>query len=193
MPGSIAASTLVDLFGERAALAVTVATGTVWLALIAANILEAPLSALSAQNLWTVISGTRFGLVACLRLGFAFALAVLLAVPIFPGRGALQLTAAAGLAGLLSLVGHAGATPGVMGWLHLTSDVLHVLAAATGVSLLVAQSAVAFTIVKYVGAVYLVYLGVRLLLQRSRDTPAVSVAAQGTGRAGARHEPAPAE
>ena len=60
---------------------------------------------------------------------------------------------------------------------------LHVLAAATGLSLLVAQSAAAFTIVKYVGAIYLVYLGVRLLLQKSRDTQAVSVAAQGPRRA----------
>jgi len=60
---------------------------------------------------------------------------------------------------------------------------LHVLAAATGLSLLVAQSAVAFTIVKYVGAVYLVYLGVRLLLQKDRDIPPVSVAAQGARRA----------
>ena len=60
---------------------------------------------------------------------------------------------------------------------------LHVLAAATGLSLLVARSAVAFTIVKYVGAVYLVYLGVRLLLQKDRDIQSVSVAAQGPRRA----------
>jgi len=60
---------------------------------------------------------------------------------------------------------------------------LHVVAAATGLSLLVAQSAVAITVVKYVGAVYLVYLGVRLLLQRDRDIPSVSVTAQGPRRA----------
>ena len=60
---------------------------------------------------------------------------------------------------------------------------LHVLAAATGLPLLVARSAVAFTIVKYVGAVYLVYLGVRLLLQKDRDIQSVSVAAQGPRRA----------
>jgi threonine/homoserine/homoserine lactone efflux protein len=59
---------------------------------------------------------------------------------------------------------------------------LHVLAAATGLSLIVAQSAVAFTIVKYVGAIYLVYLGVRLLLQKDRDTLSVSVQAQGPRR-----------
>jgi threonine/homoserine/homoserine lactone efflux protein len=60
---------------------------------------------------------------------------------------------------------------------------LHVLAAAAGLSLLVARSAVAFTIVKYVGAVFLVYLGVRLLLQKDRDIQSVSVAAQGPRRA----------
>ena len=56
---------------------------------------------------------------------------------------------------------------------------LHVLAAATGLSLLVARSAVAFTVVKYVGAAYLVYLGIRLLLQRDRDIPLVGAAARG--------------
>jgi threonine/homoserine/homoserine lactone efflux protein len=60
---------------------------------------------------------------------------------------------------------------------------LHVLAAATGLSLLVAQSALAFAIVKYVGAIYLVYLGIRLLLQKDRDSLAIHVAAQGPRRA----------
>ncbi len=60
---------------------------------------------------------------------------------------------------------------------------LHVLAAATGLSLLVAQSALAFTVVKYLGAVYLVYLGVRMLLQKDGDTASVAVEAQGARRA----------
>jgi len=60
---------------------------------------------------------------------------------------------------------------------------LHVLAAATGLSLLVAESAMAFSIVKYVGAAYLVYLGIRLLLQKDNAFPSVGVAAQGPRRA----------
>lgn len=40
---------------------------------------------------------------------------------------------------------------------------IHVLAAAIGVSALLASSAIAFSIVKYVGAAYLVYLGWRSL------------------------------
>jgi threonine/homoserine/homoserine lactone efflux protein len=60
---------------------------------------------------------------------------------------------------------------------------LHVLAATTGLSLLLAQSAAAFTVVKYVGAVYLVYLGLRLLLRKERDDEAVGVTARGPRRA----------
>ena len=60
---------------------------------------------------------------------------------------------------------------------------LHVLAAAVGLSLVVAQSAIAFTLVKYLGAVYLVYLGVRMLMRRQADEAKQSVSAQGARRA----------
>jgi threonine/homoserine/homoserine lactone efflux protein len=44
--------------------------------------------------------------------------------------------------------------------------IIHILAAVIGLSALIAQSATAFDIIKYVGAAYLVYLGVKSLLSK---------------------------
>lgn len=56
-----------------------------------------------------------------------------------------------------ALVSAAGASLGL---------VIHSGFAAVGLSALLAQSAAAFSVVKYVGAAYLIYLGVRALLDR---------------------------
>jgi threonine/homoserine/homoserine lactone efflux protein len=60
---------------------------------------------------------------------------------------------------------------------------LHVFAAAVGLSLLVAQSAFAFNMLKYLGAAYLVYLGLRMLLRKDQSFRVEAVASQGARRA----------
>jgi threonine/homoserine/homoserine lactone efflux protein len=52
----------------------------------------------------------------------------------------------------------------------------HVCAAALGLSLLLAQSAAAFSVVKYLGAAYLLYLGIRLLMAKAPAAPGAVVA-----------------
>jgi threonine/homoserine/homoserine lactone efflux protein len=52
-----------------------------------------------------------------------------------------------------------------VGGIHVGS-LVHVAAATAGLSALIVASATAFSVVKYAGAAYLVYLGVRKLLER---------------------------
>ncbi len=56
-----------------------------------------------------------------------------------------------------------------------TGTLVHVAAAALGLSALLASSALAFAAVKYAGAGYLIYIGVRRILSRA-DAPAAQLA-----------------
>jgi len=61
----------------------------------------------------------------------------------------------------------------------------HVLAAALGVSAILAASALAFRTVKYAGAAYLILLGIRMIRSRNIEmSVAVSGSSQGTFRQG---------
>jgi threonine/homoserine/homoserine lactone efflux protein len=106
---------------------------------------------------------------------FAAATLVLLLVP---GPAVLYIVAQSAehgrLAGLVSVAG-----------VHL-GTLVHVAAAAVGLSALIVSSAVAFSVVKYAGAAYLVFLGIRRLLTRepasllpTHDRPLSGLFAQG--------------
>ena len=61
-----------------------------------------------------------------------------------------------------------GRRAGLLSVLGISSgSVVHTLAAAFGLSAILATSATAFVIVKWLGAIYLAYLGVKLMLERS--------------------------
>src|SRR5271163_4205889 len=68
-----------------------------------------------------------------------------------------------------------GRSTGLVSVLGIVSGTLiHVAAATVGLSAILASSAMAFQFVKYVGAAYLIYLGIRTL--RSGDTPSLDAA-----------------
>ena len=48
---------------------------------------------------------------------------------------------------------------------------VHVFAAAAGISIILAKSAAAFATVKYLGAAYLCFLGIRMILDARKDEP----------------------
>jgi len=59
---------------------------------------------------------------------------------------------------------------------------VHVLAATLGLSAILMSSALAFSIVKYLGAAYLIYLGIRRLLSRDDNHEIVKVQKQSLRR-----------
>jgi threonine/homoserine/homoserine lactone efflux protein len=93
------------------------------------------------------------------RFWLFFGAATLLAIA--PGPGMLYVLART-LAG--------GRREGVLSSLGtFLGGLTHVLAAATGLSIVLATSAIAFALVKYAGAAYLIYLGVRMIISARTD------------------------
>jgi len=96
------------------------------------------------------------------RIVLFFTAALLLAIA--PGPGMLYVLAR-------SLAG--GKREGVLSALGtFVGGMVHVFAAALGVSIILAKSAMAFATVKYVGAAYLCFLGIKMILEARRPEAA---------------------
>src|SRR5687768_1114251 len=60
-----------------------------------------------------------------------------------------------------------GARAGIIAGLGITTGCfVHIFAAAVGVSALLATSAMAFTVLKWMGAAYLLWVGIKILLSK---------------------------
>ena len=74
-----------------------------------------------------------------------------------------------------------GARAGVVAGLGITAGCfVHVFAAAVGVSALLAASATAFTVLKWAGAAYLLWVGARLLFAKAAPAPCVGWVGEAT-------------
>src|SRR5579862_87616 len=106
------------------------------------------------------------------RFGLFLMAALLLAIA--PGPGMLYVLAR-------SLAG--GRREGILSALGtLVGGMTHVLAAAAGVSLILARSAVAFATVKYAGAAYLGFLGVRMIVDARHDADSMAISPSTSAR-----------
>jgi putative copper resistance protein D len=116
------------------ALAVTVLSGAAWLVLLSERMSDLSFAQVFAQGaVWTVLSETDFGLDWGVRLVLAGLLAAVWAwgrVSHSYHRRAGAVAIAAGLIGTLAWAGHAAANGGLEGAVHLTADILHLIAAA---------------------------------------------------------------
>ena len=89
-------------------------------------------------------------------------------LPLFIGAGLLlNITPGPDVFYILANSLRAGARAGMVAALGITAGVfVHIFAAAVGISALVNTSATAFTVLKWLGAAYLVWVGLQMLLAR---------------------------
>src|ERR1700732_1431522 len=108
------------------------------------------------------------------RLALFLAAALLLAIPPRPGIFSVPAPPVAGARreGIHSSLG------------TFIGGLFHVFAAALGVSAILAASAVAFHTVKYAGAAYLVWLGIRMIRTRNAEITPTTAPSLGAFRQG---------
>jgi putative copper resistance protein D len=116
-----------------ASLALALVSGAAWLVAVAAGMSGKPFGvALLQGSVPVVLTRTRFGEDWLLRFALAVLLGICLSWQRRRGSGAIGWTSlllATLMLASLAWAGHGAATPGSPGYLHLTADILHLLAA----------------------------------------------------------------
>lgn len=106
----------------------------------------------------------------------------MLSVPFLLAAAALAFSPGPGVAYVLARTAAGGRREGLASCTGTAlGGMLHVIAAALGLSLLLAQSAAAFQALKLVGAAYLVYLGLRMILRQPHPEAAPPRTLRGRG------------
>lgn len=125
-------------------LALSIASGAAWLVLAAASMSGQPVAdAVAPDVLWTVLSQTTFGIDWLLRFVLACGLAAVFVRLLSAESGkpswlrATSVVLAAAFAGSLAWAGHAIGGQDIEGVLHPAADVLHLIAAAVWLGMLV--------------------------------------------------------
>lgn len=96
----------------------------------------------------------------------------------------LAITPGPGIAYVVARTVAGGKTEGIASCIGTAvGGMVHVLAATLGLSLLFAQSALAYSIVKYLGAAYLIYLGIKILASRAQSTELPAIQRAGACKA----------
>jgi uracil-DNA glycosylase len=96
----------------------------------------------------------------------------------------LAVTPGPGIAYVVARTVSGGRTEGLASCLGTgLGGLVHVFASSLGLSLIIAESAMAFNLLKYIGAAYLIYLGMRMLRSNKKQVATNSVPSQGSRRA----------
>lgn len=105
-------------------------------------------------------------------------------IPFLLAATLLAVTPGPGIAYVVARTVSGGRSEGLASCLGTSlGGLVHVLASSLGLSMIIAKSAMAFNLLKYIGAVYLIYLGVRILLRKEKRIPISSSTSQGSRRA----------
>lgn len=105
-------------------------------------------------------------------------------IPFLIAATLLAVTPGPGLAYVVARTVSGGRSEGLASCIGTSlGGLVHVLASSLGLSLIIAESAMAFNLLKYIGAAYLAYLGIRILRSKDKHVAISSISPQGSHRA----------